>query len=281
MEDKLSGFKGVIFRADGTNADALRGIYAGQPCVLVCGGPSINRLNLNLIRQRGVLTAAVNNVAATHVRPNLWFAADKQSQFSETIWRDPGIMKFVKLKYIDPKGAGKGQIRRWSADVQDYVGTGIHPAQCPNVWGIDHWKGWFPDTFLDDPRPSWGVPHGQGGVGMGLSVMLLAVWMLHYLGVRRIYLVGADFKMKGNRPYAFEQGYPPEQVARNNALYRWLNARFTEARPHFDARGLQIFNCNPKSGLTAFEFIDYEQAIADIIREFPADGRTAGHYKPG
>jgi hypothetical protein len=280
-DGKFSTFQGVLFRADGTNADALRGIYAGGSCFLVCGGPSINALDLNLVRQRGILLAAVNNVAATHVRPHLWFAADKQTQFSETIWRDPGIAKFVKAKYLDRKGQGKGQIRRWSPETQTYVGTGLHPSQCPNVWGYDHWKGWDPETFLDDPRPSWGVSNADQDPehrGPFLSVLLVAVWMLYWLGVRRIYLVGADFHMSGKSPYAFDQAYEPAQVGRNNSLYGWLNRRFREVRPHFERRDLQVRNTNRKSKLDAFDFVDYDQALAEVLTEFPAGGRVAGHY---
>jgi hypothetical protein len=281
MDDKLERFRGVLFRPDGTNADSLRGMFAGCPCFLVCGGPSINSLDLPLIRQRGILTAAVNNVAATHSRPQLWFAADKQTQFSETIWRDPAIMKFCKAKYLDRKGQGKGQIRRWSPDTQTYVGTGKHPSDMPNCWGYDHWKGWNPSTFLDDPRPSWGVTNAEqdpDGKGPYLSVMLVAVWMLYWLGVRRVYLVGADFNMQEKRPYAFEQTYDQSQVGRNNALYGWLRRRFREVRPHFEARGLELIQTNPKSKLDAFDIVPYEQAVADVLAEFPAGGRVAGHY---
>lgn len=279
--DKYSTFRGVLWRADGTNADSMRGMYAGVPAVLVGGGPSINKLELGLLKQRGILLAAMNNVAATHVRPHLWFAADKQTQFSETIWRDPGIAKFVKTKYLDRAGQGKGQIRRWSDETQTFAGTGLHPADCPNVWGYDHWKGWEPESFLDDPRPSWGVPEGAADekVGMGLSVMLVAVWMLYWLGVRRIYLVGCDFKMTEKRPYAFDQSYSEDQVRRNNALYNWLRKRFVEATPHFQARGLEMIQTNPASRLDVFPIVPYEEAIAEILRTFPDTARTSGHYQ--
>jgi len=99
--------------------------------------------------------------------------------------------------------------------------------------------------------------------------------------VRTIYLFGVDFKMKlGKQNYHFEQARAKGSVKNNNNTYKALNARFAALRPIFEANGLNVFNCNSESGLTAFDFTSPEDAIVSATKLLPdfATEPTEGLY---
>lgn len=279
--------KGVVFGSDGERADYLRGMYRGAACFLVCGGPSVQFSPLRLLERRGVLIAAVNNAGAAVVRPHVWFSCDAQHQFHEAIWRDPQIMKLTKLKYTSEKHKWAGSrrsrpvIHRWNG--KEYVETNDRPADCPNVWGYMHadfkHQKWNPAKYFDEPLPPWGANHREHDPedkGDFKSVMLVAPWLLRWLGVKTIYLVGCDFRMTKERQYGFDEAGKPD---RNNGLYGWLNRRFTEVAPHMPAAGIEIFNCTVGGHLTAFPRMTLEDAIRRALAEFPAEIHTRGHYR--
>lgn len=272
----------VLFTRDEKDADCLRDTFAGASCFLVGGGPSLNNLDLTLLQQRGIVIAAMNQIAATHVRPHLWMCCDPTRQFSEVIWRDPGILKLTKIKYLVDPRQGKDRVRRWDETRMEFVGDGPLPRTCANTFGYLHTKGWNPETFLDDPLPSWGVNSAEmdpDKKGRFESVMLVALWLLYWLGFRTVYLLGCDFKMKAERPYAFDQQYDAGRIGGNNGLYSWLNKRLCEVRKHFDAKGYRVVNANPASKLQAFDKLTYEQAVEEATREFPRVAHVSGHYK--
>lgn len=109
--------------------------------------------------------------------------------------------------------------------------------------------------------------------------MYVALRLLFYLGVRRLYLLGCDFRMKkGSQNYAFEQDRSDGSVNGNNSSYRVLNVRLKHLVPYFTKEGYEIFNCTPDSGLTAFPYVPYEDAIVDACARMPEKINTAGMY---
>lgn len=89
----------MLFTRDGHNV-FLGDMYRGHSAFLICGGPSLTSHDLSLLNSRGILTMAVNN-AATVVRPNLWCSVDDPGNFSDAIWYDAGITKFVPLCHME------------------------------------------------------------------------------------------------------------------------------------------------------------------------------------
>ncbi len=80
--------------------------------------------------------------------------------------------------------------------------------------------------------------------------------------IRNIYLLGADFEMKeGEQNYSFVQDRKGSSISGNNSSYKKMNNRFKLLRNSFDKHGLKVYNCNKKSRLDAFEFLDYEEAL--------------------
>jgi hypothetical protein len=88
----------MLFTRDGHNV-FLGDMYRGYAAFLICAGPSLQKHDLSLLSQRGILTLAVNNAAAVY-RTNLWVSVDDPGNFCDTIWRDPGIVKFVPICHM-------------------------------------------------------------------------------------------------------------------------------------------------------------------------------------
>ena len=263
----------VIFSGKGRPVE-LQGIYSGAAAFLICSGPSLRSHDLALLEQRGILTMAVNN-AATVLRPKLWCSVDDPGHFSDAIWRDPGILKFVPHSHFD---------KRFFVRNADEL---LIPAEkcvrdMPTVFGFQRNDDFRAERWLYEETFNWGNrgdrvdAYGQKG---SRSVMYVALRLLFYLGVRRIFLLGCDFRMElGRSNYAFEQDRTVSSVRGNNASYKALNVRLEHLRPYLQQAGLEIVNCTPDSGLTAFPFFSFEQAIEEALRPMPPKILTRGMY---
>lgn len=233
---------------------AFKDMYKNSSAFLIGGGPSLRSVDKNSLEQPGMLTMGVNNSAST-IRPNLWACVDHPTIFIDSIWKDPSMIKFV------PMGYGNAKIN--DSSVYDYPAVIKFRASKFN-----------PDEFFSGQR----IFHG----GQTRSVLITAISILHFLGIRRIYLVGVDFKMeKGEQNYSFEQETSNHAIEGNNSLYKRVNDVFTEMIPEFQKNGLEVFNTNRDSGLTAFPYVDLEKAIADEKGKFPDISleETAGRYE--
>jgi hypothetical protein len=86
--------------------------------------------------------------------------------------------------------------------------------------------------------------------------VVITTRLLYYLGVRRVFLLGCDFRMAERQPnYAFPQYRNRASIASNNRLYATLNRRLQRLGPYFDEAGYQVFNCTPGSGLTVYPYV--------------------------
>jgi hypothetical protein len=259
----------VVSNRLGRAALSLRGQFAGQRAFLVGGGPSLNTVDITRLARPGVTVAAMNNVA-TMIRPQLWFCVDMPRNFHETIWRDPGVMKFTFDKHLK---------RDCSVDAyngSEFVASGLRAKECPNVWGFNHRHGWDAAHFLDDTVPTWGVNGAHedpDGKNKQCSVMLPAMWLLYWLGFRVVYLLGCDFTYQPT--YAFDEKCDPG----NANLFPWLDRRFTELKPHFREHGFTVLNCTEGSALTAFERISLDAALEAVLENWPETVATKGHYR--
>lgn len=281
--------RGVLFNPrTGESADSFKGTFRGASCFLVCGGPSADWSPLQMLARRGLLTASVNNVGATVIRPDLWFCCDAQWRFSEAIWRDPGVMKFAKLKYTSNRHKWAGAKKQSPPELQgwngkEFVPLDITPEACPNVWGYLHTDfkhhPWDAAKFFTNPLPSWGSSdkvNDPKGDSWHKSVMLVAFWLLRWMGVATIYLVGCDFRMREDQPYAFDEIAKSDA---NNGLFAWLNDRFAELVPHLPAAGLEIINCTVAGKLKPFPRMTLEDAIDRATAAMPKTIHTRGQYK--
>jgi hypothetical protein len=109
--------------------------------------------------------------------------------------------------------------------------------------------------------------------------MYVALRLLFFLGIRRVYLVGCDFRMEvGKQNYAFSQERTAASVKGNNSTYAVLNARLGQLLPHFEREGFDVRNCTPGSGLTVFPHLSFEAAVAQAAADIPQTINTGGMY---
>jgi len=244
----------------------LRNILAGGGAFLIGGGPSANQLPLEDLNRKGVFSLGVNNVAAhPRFRPQAFVCSDPPKKFSHCIWFDPQIMKFVPK----PKLSGiRSKLRRKLKDGSfEYLKERVY--DCPNVWGFQRSSWLTPDnSFFTEPGAMWGN-HNAGvkrtGEEKTVCTLLLGLRILYYLGARRIYLVGVDFWMRPDHGYSFNQGRDEGACESNNRQFGVVNDWMVRmvANGVFEQFGLEVCNCYANSGLRAFPYLPFDQAIID------------------
>ena len=252
----------------------LDNLFRGASCFIILSGPSIRSLDLSVLRdRRGIVTFGVNNSPAIF-RPTLWTYVDRASKFLDSIWTDPGIIKIPpdrhlrktlrrKVRPADGGAATFETIMRQSAG-----GRNLAPAEVRDMPAvIAHRRNAYfaPDRWLAEPTINWGNSKRSAKKNGGprcLNVMLCTIKMAYALGFRTVYLLGCDFSMDAEQPYAFAQHKSSGGVSSNNTAYRVLNEMFGQLKPHFDAAGYRVFNCNPRSGMRVFDFVRFEDAVA-------------------
>ncbi len=150
---------------------------------------------------------------------------------------------------------------------------------CPSIIYYDRNEHFQPEQFLWEDTFNWGNHKRHGG---GRSVMLPAIRLLFYLGIRRVFLLGADFNMDRQSKYHFPQERARGSINGNNWTYQKLNKWFKELRPLFERENFEVLNCNPKSRLEAFKSVSFEDAVEQVMREWGhidvGNERTAGLY---
>ena len=279
----------LIFTDKAKNpTNIFRDAVKGHVGFLVCGGPSAKQLDLRLLEQRGIWSMAVNNMAA-YVKTSCFICADPPSKFSDAIWLDPNIIKFVPLAKLTRK---KGKLRRKVGEQFETLKIDdkeITVLDCPNVWGFER-RSWMQldDTFFTEPSAAWGN-HEAGTIRTGrqktVNTMLLAIRIMYAIGIRTLFLVGVDFDMSptadpaGN--YAFGELRDSNAIKSNNSQYEIVNKWLCEMQETgvFQRFGLSIYNVNQNSNLRAFPYVPYELAIADALKNFPKQIELSNWYR--
>jgi hypothetical protein len=141
----------------------------------------------------------------------------------------------------------------------------------PNVWGfVRHSWMWPDDRFFLTEGACWGN-HQSGvdktGQPKTVCTMLLGLRILKFLGAKRIYLVGVDFRMAPDSGYSFEQERTPGACDSNNAQFAVVNKWLCELQENgtFRKFGLEIFNTYQHSGLRAFPYAPFEAAVREAV----------------
>jgi hypothetical protein len=252
---------------------SLCDFYRGRQAFLVLSGPSLAQLDLSQLNRRGIVTMGVNNSWAVH-RPALWTCVDDPGRFIDTGWKDPGILKFVPMA-------------NWNARLRiQKPGGRMAPSafrvrQMPSVLLYRRSEHFDHRRFLDEDAVCWGnnsATKDSLGIKGKRSVMMVALRLLHYMGFRVVYLVGADFKMADDQRYAFDENRSAAAIRHNNVLYEALNRRFEAMRDYFKRSRFIVWNCTPGSGLTAFEQMPYEHAVEKASAECTKPVDTKGWY---
>jgi hypothetical protein len=93
--------------------------------------------------------------------------------------------------------------------------------------------------------------------------MLLGLRLLKHLGASEVFLIGADFWMRPDYGYAFNQARTENASVSNNAQFRIVNKWLCEMQEKgvFERFGLTTYNCCRNSGLRAFPYVDFRTAV--------------------
>lgn len=226
----------------------LVGHYRGASAFMICNGPSLNNLNLNLLDKPGIITYGMNNGPKTF-RPNLWTCVDSPDRFLKSIWLDPRIQKFVPHAHLEKS----------IFDSNTWEKLKINVGDCPNVIAFHRNEKFVADRFLFEDTINWGNHKNYGG---GRTVMLPAIRILFILGFRKVYMLGADLNMDCHNTYHFDEQRCAGAVSGNRVTYnRLINEYFPQLKPYFDAEGFEVYNCNKDSNLTVFPYKPFEEAV--------------------
>lgn len=245
------------------NSVPFAGRYNGATVFIVGGGPSIRALDCTKLYSRGVLTFAINNVAANEVRPNLWTAGDSPHKFALSIWKDPAITKFVPEHRADSPIFDK-----------------TTPRDMPNVFTFPLASDFNSQTWLSESQVGWGLNRyhadslGRKGVR---SSFFIALKLAYFLGFRKAYLVGCDFKVKGDQFYGFDETKTPQQVTSNLHAFKVIAERFSEIRFELEEAGFEVRNCSEDS-LLDVPYVPFEQALEKALNYTPQHVETLGMY---
>jgi hypothetical protein len=242
-------------------------ILRGSPVFLIAGGPSFASVDKTLLRKPGVMTMTINN-SIKSFRSNMWVLVDDPTHFLKSAWLDPTIMKFAPLDHTE----------KFIFDSEKWEEMDIHVGDCPNILFYRRNEYFRAKQFLHESTVNWGCHKDHGG---GRSVMFAAIRILFYLGVRDIFLLGVDLKMDEKSKYHFDQERSTGSISGNTKTYGLIQERLEQLKPYFAKHDMNIYNCNPKSELKTFPFIDVEEAVRYSTSRMPEDienERSEGLY---
>lgn len=239
----------LIIKRKGEPAN-IAGLWYPYPAFLVCGGPSLKDHPLERLKERGVVSLGVN-LAAAFAPVRAWCFGDPQGKFCHGLFLDPAIMTFAPLPKLGRKFVVKlkdgFQVARLRVD------------NCPNTYGYSRLTYFMPKDFFDTPHAHWGPGKHQPAdvppVGC-LCTMLVGLRLLYYLGVRRIYLLGVDYKGRDGMCYGF-----PNRKRERNRRFKREGEMLRLLKPVFDERGLEVYNCNQWSACDLFPYVPFDVAL--------------------
>lgn len=253
-----------LIRTKDGNPSFLKNHFENQSVFLIGGGPSINTVDTSFLSSRGILSFAINNIGAyKSIRPNFWLCTDETSQFHEVIWKDGQIWKFIPEHFSGkPFKLADGS---WSKYCKRL---------CPNTWTFTLNEKFNSKEFFTTDNVCFGASKDfkdDLGLAGGRSTMLAAFKILFYLGFKKIFLLGVDFKMKEEEPYAFPQKKHKAGCNTNNGSYKLLEKRLTALKPQMKNFGMEVYNCNLESHLKCFPFLPVWEAIDLALKDFYTD----------
>jgi len=237
----------------------ISGIWAPSPGFLLCGGPSSNKLPLEKLRERGIVSLGINN-SAGHIYTNAWIFSDPQEKFHHGLYVDPKIMTFAPIPKLDKR------VRVKVGD--EFIWSSTKVMDCPNTYGFDRKTSLYPDKFLKTTYAQWGYGGKQpeDTPFECLATMLLGIRMMCYLGCPRIYLLGVDFFRGEDAQYSFNQ-----KARTSNKRYVHETAMLKSIKPYLKESGIEVFNCNPDTKCDAFDIVSFEDAFEDCKGLTPAE----------
>lgn len=142
----------------GYQAINLNGWWAPSPAFLVCGGPSLLKQPFEKLRERGIASLAVNQVAAK-VPVTAWTFGDPADKFHHGLHLDPKTITFAplgKLRHPINAKLPDGQFRRIGLHNDNGEVVPYCLRDCPSTFGYSRDSRFDPATFLTTDYAHWG-----------------------------------------------------------------------------------------------------------------------------
>lgn len=261
-------------RQSGFEPIDLSGLWKDKAGFLVCGGSSLNDFPLECLRERGVVSVGVNNAAA-YAPCSAFTFHDGQEKFHHALYEDPKLLCFVPTVKLNRSYRAKvdGSFHTVHAKVKD----------SPGVFGYARTtKYWDPEDFLTSDRaqacaivdcPDCGGSgescrkcKGKGTIrpisNKPMS-FLLGMRVAHYLGIRRLYLLGMDLMT----PYAWESGPPSRKYGQTEQYMDCL-------MPVLERQGFivrQVASERSRLSRRVVPPVDWHTAITDCRGTVPSE----------
>jgi hypothetical protein len=237
-----------LIRGDGQFVN-MANHFKGESLFILACGPSLKTYDLSLLNGKHTLGI---NFSPLVYKPEMWIATDRPSGYPESIWSDDAILKFCpdwnKYHYLNINN-----------------GQEMKVSDVPNTLFFNLQSSFRPDYWLHQNKFVWGNLDSEVdslGVKGIRSTFMVAIKMAWYLGFRNVFLLGADFNSNQESSYCIDGMFNTEAVIKKNmSSYEAMNIRLSYLAPQLEAEGMNIFNCNPESGLTAFDYLSYHDAI--------------------
>lgn len=238
----------------GFNKIDLSNMWSPSSAFLVCGGPSLNDIPKEKLNERGILSLAVNN-SAGHVQSTAWVFGDPQTKFHHGCHLDPKNITFAPI----------GKLFK-TIQIKDKNGlfkqTNIRLCDCPSVYGFSRQSYFDENTFLTDTFAHWGPNTNTQKVEFKvLDTMFLAIRLMYYMGCKKIFMLGVDFNLEVDQPYAFKQDKFVNE--KRNDRYRKTNLLLKKLKPVLQDNDFNIYNCNPASRCDVFEYVNFQDAYKE------------------
>ena len=244
----------------------LEGLWRPSNAFLVGSGPSFTSMRARTLEKRGVASMGINN-AAGFVRTSAMVFSDPVKKFHHGIFFDPTIIKFCPLKKLS---------NRIRAKVGDkFETTRHHLRDCPCVFGFATKKIFNPGDFFFTEWASVGSRES------GMFTMFLGLRLLHFLGVRRVFLVGVDFNMPEEQHYCYGSREQMEDFRQgNNEKYPLIAKMLNDLKnTSFKAAKFEVYNCNEDSRLSCFPYVPFIDAVGLCRGLTPEVPNLEGWYR--
>ena len=216
--------------------------------ILVCGGPSMNRIDLSKLKGPGKVVVGMNNTYPK-VLPDMWIGMDHPHCYSSSLTFEsfPKFFRggFHRHKYVTENT----EVDVWAQNSVFYVNVA---------------QGYYVDMKRRaENRKS------ENLVWTGNS-FTFAFSLLYYMGFRKVYLVGCDLD-NSTSDYHNDIELTEKQKDWNAHLYKHLYGFLTWMKNiNFDEGFLEVVSMSPMSRINdLFPYKSIEELNAEINNNIP------------
>lgn len=205
-------------------------IYPDSTIYILGGGPSLNKVNFDLIKDKVVI--GVNNSYGDPIKD-----------------QDGVLIKYVPRDWVNICWFGDTRWWNWHEEyLADFKGLIFSCSpKSSKIEIINNLKRGKPKGIETNGNISWNKSSGGSAINLA-----------YYLGAKQIVLLGYDMKQeKGHNNWHTDH----KNAQTKGQVYQRFITAFPIIKEEADGLGLKIYNGNPDSALTVFPFINLEEFV--------------------